>query len=590
MKTKIKEIKKILEKDLANYNSGDKEENNINATENSSNHQQSKNSNIKLIRDNEELQIKQNNNSDCKLTSVIHKDPNAAKLYEMNLGLIKDPLDSEYRKLSSDNEKNKALIEGNRENIESQKKQTNSIKNFNKENSNLTVQINKRLPIPHYIIYEQKLIEKSRSSTKNFQDKVKEDVLINRKCININQYLHDFLSCVDQEIKKFYNFFKNLEIELKKKLNDILTREITFHTLNLFQISDEILFLESLSKLTLQVCYFININITALRKILKKFDKTFGLEKNPVALYYLNEMFQSDKTYLNYILKFKIIDESSALIEKLSNDLEVSMEKRISRSDNNYDDMLKEPLLLKNLDVNLENDLKIEVILKTYKKKFSKLRKQIEKIDDANNLLRTSFEIYALIMKSHMRVVDDYFSKRDIKHLKYENEAKEDIIQKLTPQINREEDMQLEHHSLQNIWITLIHTYFYMMNCYIIQPTNALYVQNLGASPMLSGLVMGMTPFAAIFSTFVYSKWTNKSYKNPLIFSSFCFIFGNILYSFADYFNSLLMMGSGRFFIGLASARVVNRRYLIDKIPHQMIMHYSLLYVVFTCIGMAGGN
>ena len=49
-------------------------------------------------------------------------------------------------------------------------------------------------------------------------------------------------------------------------------------------------------------------------------------------------------------------------------------------------------------------------------------------------------------------------------------------------------------------------------------------------------------------------------------------------------------MGLGRFLIGFASARVVNRRYLIDKIPHEMIMHYSLLYVVLTCMGMAGGK
>jgi len=189
-----------------------------------------------------------------------------------------------------------------------------------------------------------------------------------------------------------------------------------------------------------------------------------------------------------------------------------------------------------------------------------------------------------------MRVVDDYFSRWDKKHLRHEEVIKEEIIEKLTPQINREMEQKLDFKSLQNIWITLVHTFLYMTNCYIIQPTNALYVQELGASPMLSGLIMGMTPFAAIFCTFIYSKWTNNSYKQPLIFSSFCFIVGNILYSLAHPFRSLFVMGIGRFFIGLASARVVNRRYLIDKIPHQMIMHYSFMYVVLSCMGMAGGN
>jgi len=422
---------------------------------------------------------------------------------------------------------------------------------------------------------------------------MKEDVLISRKCINISDYVHDFLNSVDQEIKKFYNFFKQLESELKRQLNNILIREVNFYNLGLYQISDEILYLESISKLTLEISYFININITAIRKILKKFDKSFGLTKNPVAVYYLKEMFANETNSLNYILQFKIIDESSALIEKLSGDLECALEKRTSQSYGEHNqEALREPLLFKNLEIDLEKltDLNNEGIVKTFKKKFQKLRKKIVKIDDANNIIRTSVEVWTLMMKSNMRVVDDYFAGRDIKHLKHENEVKEDIIEKLTPQIKREDDIQLDWRSMQNIWITLIHTFLYMMNCYIIQPTNALYIQNLGSSPMVSGLIMGMTPFAAIFCTFIYSKWTNFSYKNPLLFSCFCFIVGNILYSFADYFRSLLVMGLGRFFIGLASARVVNRRYLIDKIPHQMIMNYSLLYVVFTCMGMAGGN
>ena len=48
-------------------------------------------------------------------------------------------------------------------------------------------------------------------------------------------------------------------------------------------------------------------------------------------------------------------------------------------------------------------------------------------------------------------------------------------------------------------------------------------------------------------------------------------------------------MGIGRFLIGFASARVVNRRYIIDQVPSSLIMIFSLIYVGLTCLGMAAG-
>lgn len=365
-----------------------------------------------------------------------------------------------------------------------------------------------------------------------------------------------------------------------------------FYTLSFTQISDEIISIESTAKFCLQICYFVNINITAIRKILKKFDKSFGItHKNPVAVFYLKEILQKESNSLTYILQFKIIDESSALLEKVSHSLKSSFEKRLNQS-LEQSDAFHEPLLFKNLDIDIErlSEMKLNGLEKSFIKKFEKLRKKIEKIDDANDLIRTGVEVWALIMKSNMRVVDDYFMRKDLQHIRYETEIKEEIVEKLTPQTKKEKIIELDFDSFANIWFTLVHTFIYMMNSFIIQPTNNLYVADLGASPMLSGLIMGMTPFAAIFSTFIYSKWTNSSYKHPLIFSCVCFIIGNVFYSFADYFRSLFLMGLGRFLIGFASARVVNRRYLIDKIPHEMIMHYSFLYVVLTCMGMAGGK
>jgi len=74
-----------------------------------------------------------------------------------------------------------------------------------------------------------------------------------------------------------------------------------------------------------------------------------------------------------------------------------------------------------------------------------------------------------------------------------------------------------------------------------------------------------------------------------LILSCALFVLGNLTYSIADHFKSLILLGTGRFLIGLASARVVNRRFIIDQIPENLITHYSFLYVGLTCLGMSSG-
>ena len=61
-----------------------------------------------------------------------------------------------------------------------------------------------------------------------------------------------------------------------------------------------------MSKNTLSISDYVNLNVTAIRKILKKFDKKFKLKENPIALYYLRKNLKSNNSYLSYILQFKV--------------------------------------------------------------------------------------------------------------------------------------------------------------------------------------------------------------------------------------------------------------------------------------------
>ena len=226
------------------------------------------------------------------------------------------------------------------------------------------------------------------------------------------------------------------------------------------------------------------------------------------------------------------------------------------------------------------DEAKLNIIIQG---KFSRISELIEKIDDSNNLIRSNIEIWSLIIKSNIMI----FQEKDHQLESISYIKQEEILHNLTPQIKTESDISRE--KLWNIWICLIHTFLYTMNCWIVQPTNGLYIASMNVSPYFSGIIMGLTPFAAIFSTIIYSYWTNYCYKSPMIFSCFCFFIGNFLYCYADSMSYIIFMGLGRFLIGFGGGRVINRRYLIEHVPNEYIMLFSLLYIVFTCLGMAAG-
>lgn len=70
----------------------------------------------------------------------------------------------------------------------------------------------------------------------------------------------------------------------------------------------------------------------------------------------------------------------------------------------------------------------------------------------------------------------------------------------------------------------------------------------------MSGLIIGMTPLAAILSAFVYSYWSNFSYISPLKLCSFFLILGNLLYGAALQCDSVSMVFAGRLLTGFTYA------------------------------------
>ena len=69
-------------------------------------------------------------------------------------------------------------------------------------------------------------------------------------------------------------------------------------------------------------------------------------------------------------------------------------------------------------------------------------------------------------------------------------------------------------------WLNIVSVFLTACNYYITVPTTNEYAEALNMDASYSGIIIGMSPVAQIFSAFVFSWWSNKAFKYPLIVSS----------------------------------------------------------------------
>jgi len=138
-------------------------------------------------------------------------------------------------------------------------------------------------------------------------------------------------------------------------------------------------------------------------------------------------------------------------------------------------------------------------------------------------------------------------------------------------------------------WLNLVSTFLYMTNYYICAPTAGQYATRVGSSDSMLGIIIGMTPNAALVATVLYGFWSNYSYKSALIFAVVCSILGNIFYAMALSYDSIHLIMLGRLFNGFGSARSINRRFIADTFSKRDRTAASAAFVTAAALGMSCG-
>lgn len=147
---------------------------------------------------------------------------------------------------------------------------------------------------------------------------------------------------------------------------------------------------------------------------------------------------------------------------------------------------------------------------------------------------------------------------------------------------------EIEYHPW-SAYLNQLNTFLYMVNYYIIVPTSDDYAEMLNMPATVSGVVIGSMPLAATLSAVLFTLWSNKSYKAPLIVSTLLLIVGNLSYALALPFNSVWLLLIGRALEGLGCARAINRRYIMHEVPPSKIRNFSAAFVSASALGMTVG-
>ena len=132
-------------------------------------------------------------------------------------------------------------------------------------------------------------------------------------------YLKEFIDLLNEQFHKFYIFFSNTEKQLYKKINMHLYSKDNYNKLSKKKIKNEINSLGICIYLAKCLNNFVNDNLTALKKILKKFDKNFKNYFGLITPKYILSQISSSINDLDYIIQFKIIDEASCICEENAN-------------------------------------------------------------------------------------------------------------------------------------------------------------------------------------------------------------------------------------------------------------------------------
>ena len=377
-----------------------------------------------------------------------------------------------------------------------------------------------------------------------------------------------FLYFLTIEVHNVYVFYLSIEKNIFMRVNEHSNSRKKYQTMTEKELLDELVDLTDITYLMYSFYSYIDLNVQAVQEILKYFDNHFQIINHNICMnkLYFKKYLTKKESDLKYILSFKIIIESCALIEsyyheiiKINNSAEIKAQKK----------ELKEVLsYLNEKNTDRVNDEIHEVYLKQRDIHYNNIIKQRKNVDiDIQN---------SFCIDVHQQ--EDFYKRLGEK------------------QYDEEIQIRTTRKNIHNLLFLYIHTFIYSF--FYIMPYLVFYIYFVenNINIYYLGFILTSTCIGNFISKIIINSISEKI-KIKVIFSCICFILSFILSLVSnvyaqDIINIKMFFAVNlisRFIYGFSCGRLTTRKYIIQFLPESEIKFFSLVYILIIYSGMLTG-
>ena len=415
--------------------------------------------------------------------------------------------------------------------------------------------------------------------------------------------LKDFIYLLEAEFKKCFGFFKSIEKNLNNKLNIHLHNQTTYDTYDLNQICNEANSLKLTVYLAKCLNYFINDNMMAIKKILKKFDKKFSNYFGEIGPVYILNKLSVQNSELEYLLQFQIIEQSYVICESNLNTLDDLLDQQCK--ENNLKNSSKNEKNINEVDISKNQPLINEKEYRNlFTQRYNEIMTYLKDIDETIYFKIQYKEWFYFINKNNTNLNQTkLFNNIMYNPLLFSPFKNDDLLHKFLSRkksFKEVEEMQtpLSKCNKINIILIFIQIFFYNTLLSSIYPLLFELMEkglNKGERPK-SFLIIASTYFCSYFSMMFNHYFGSQRIKIAYYISYILFFLGSFLYIVSlqknkeDKVHTLInpLIGS-RILIGLGANPTMGKKYILSYSSIYYLPYISKYYVIIQMLGYAFG-
>ena len=401
--------------------------------------------------------------------------------------------------------------------------------------------------------------------------------------------LKRFIELLENEFRKCYIHFVNQEKELYKRVNSHCFSIPNYKDYVIADICNELKGIRYTVVLAKQLNCFINDNVMALKKILKKFDKKFQRYFGIIAPKYILTHLTSQNSDLEYLLQFKLIDEATSICENNLNML-LNIYKNLKGNNN-----------ANNQNNNLDE---ADNTINTHK---NKIIEYLDMIDELT-YFKIQYREWFYYAKQNQRIVKNnpkIFENDIYNPILSATYNKDSLLEKCISSENAIKEVErsqssLSHSNKTNLILIYIQACFYGSLLTSIFPILPNFFEKICKhyfdSFFLVSLIATYCGQLLPYTLFVFldnkDKANNFMYFSYII-SYFLIFVSSLLFFFVvekeDSISNIIIIIFSRVLLGFAQNKMINKKYITLYLPKFRLSKVSKIYLIMEIIGMILG-